>query len=266
MPGARIALPGADELIAGCDWLAGAPVPAVTELLAASRAVRLAEGHELYGSEERPERLFVLLAGRVGAWRGAPRAALPGVARGAGGSVGGPVELPVQGPAGPGVWYWIGDVAMTTMCLENVVAGIPYFATMKALSGGTDVLIVPAAALDRLLDVHPRTALEIARHVARRLQAFTEQATDLALLDVARRVAKYLVQHRTENTVELPLRQSDLADRLAASRQRVNTALAHFARRGWVVPEGRGRYRITDLAALRAYAGEPHDTGAERHS
>lgn len=229
--------------VAGCDWLEGVPTDLVDALVAASTWRRLAPGDLLVRSGDAPDHLYVAVSGRVGAWRGAD---------------GGP-------PGGHGVWYWISGEPPVTMGLENLVADSRWFASLWVQEPDTDVLVVPAAAVHALLAAHPPAALAVAAHIARRLQAFTEQVADLALLDVSRRVAKYLLEHRDGDRITLPDRQADLADRLAASRQRVNAALALFDRRGWIRPSGRGRWVIVDAVALDRYAGTAHAHRRERH-
>ena len=236
-----------DATIARCDWLADVPVALVDALVAASEWRRCGPGDVLVRSGDSPDHLYVAVSGRVGAWRGAD-----------GRPPGGP-------PGAHGVWYWISGEPPVTMGLENVVADSRWFASLCVQEPATDVLVVPAAAVHTLLAAHPPAALAVATHIARRLQAFTEQVADLALLDVARRVAKYLLEHRDGTRIVLPDRQADLADRLAASRQRVNSALALFDRRGWIRPEGRGRWVIVDAVALGSYAGTAHAEGRERH-
>ncbi|MHA3704846.1 Crp/Fnr family transcriptional regulator [Jatrophihabitans sp. YIM 134969] len=232
-------------VVARCDWLRGVPSPLVGDLVAASQWRCLGTGEVLAASGDAPDQVFVAVSGRIGAWRGID---------------GRPPE-----PGGHGVWYWISGEPPVTAGLENLVADSRWFASLCVQAPDTDVLVVPAAAVHALLAAHPPAGVAVAAHIARRLQAFTEQVADLALLDVARRVAKYLLEHRDGPRVLLPDRQADLADRLAASRQRVNAALALFDRRGWIRSEGRGRWLVVDAAALDRYAGASHAENRERH-
>ena len=232
--------------VGACDWLEDVPAAVVDDLVAASTWRTLDIGDLLVRSGDAPTEVFVVVGGRVGAWRGAD---------------GGPPGA----PGAHGVWYWISGEPPVTIGLENLVADSRWFASICVQAPATEVLVVPAAAVHTLLAAHPPAALAVAAHVARRLQAFTEQVADLALLDVARRVAKYLLEHREGDRIVLPDRQADLADRLAASRQRVNAAFALFDRRGWIRPEGRGRWLIVDAASLDRYAGTAHAHRRERH-
>ncbi len=224
------------------DWLASASSKTLTRLVGQSTLLALAEGEVLYGSEEPADRLFVLIEGRVGAWR---------------------ARHGDQPDDGDGIWYFICDAPLTTLCLENVITDIPYFATMRVLSETASVLAVPGSALTDIVDAERGIGLEIARHIARRLQGFTEQATDIALLDTSRRLAKYLTRLVDDEDRTTPMTQTELAARLGTSRQSVNTALARFAHRGWIVNAGHGSYRVLDPGALRLHAGALPPSGAE---
>jgi hypothetical protein len=72
----------------------------------------------------------------------------------------------------------------------------------------------------------------------------TGTAADLVFLDLARRVAKYLMEH-----LDVGLLQGQLAARLGASRQRVNGVLGDFERRGRITTAGQ-RITVSDRAAM----------------
>lgn len=192
----------------------------------------------LYRATHPPDAFFVLLHGRVGAWRGGPTHA-------------------------DSMLYFITECRHESLCLENVVARLPYFATMRSLADGTAVLRVPASLLPVMLAADPDLGLAIARHIAVRLQIFTEQMTDLGALPVMRRVAKYLLDQLTPDSdlVVIPLRQAELASRLGAARQSVNQSLATLAHRGIVEVVGRGVYHVHDRQTLRTLGrgGTPDD-------
>src|SRR3954454_201052 len=116
--------------------------PTVEELGAIEWFRRLDPGHlaavarlctvEMLGREavldksgHAPDAFFVLLQGRVGAWRGDPTD---------------PESM----------LYFVRDRRFESLCLENVVADIPYYATMRALVDGTRVLRIPASVLPGL--------------------------------------------------------------------------------------------------------------------
>ncbi|MHC1561311.1 Crp/Fnr family transcriptional regulator [Actinomycetospora sp. C-140] len=219
------------EEIAGIEWfrrLSPAHVAAVAD---ACSVVTLARDEALYRSGEAPDAFFVLLHGRVGAWRGEPTD---------------PESM----------LYFVSDRRHESLCLENVVADIPYFATMRGLLDATRLLRVPATVLPAMLEADRELGIAIARHIAERLQAFTEQMTDLGSLPVTRRVAKFLLasQQAGSDLVVVPLRQAEIASRLGAARQSVNQALASLGQRGIIEAVGRGVYHLLDRPALVALA------------
>lgn len=229
----------AGAMVEDTDWLAVTPADGVRRLVEESDEMWLERGDLVY-SPGPPKHAFILVAGRTGAWRG--RSDAPG----------------------DGVYYYITDAPLTTLCLENVIADIDYYGSMRVLSESAHVLAVPARALEQLLADHPATGLEIARHVARRLQGFAEQSVDLALLDTGRRLAKYLTRLAGPDGRTASMTQHELAGRLGMSRQSVNAGLSRFVQRGWMVRTGEGTYQLTDQQAMRQHAGERHDTGAEQ--
>ncbi len=70
-------------------------------------------------------------------------------------------------------------------------------------------------------------------------------------LDVPGRTAKRLLELAGgDDEFKLPVTQEELAGMVGASRERVNKALALFARLGWLEVKGRGRYKFLDRPAL----------------
>ena len=56
------------------------------------------------------------------------------------------------------------------------------------------------------------------------------------------------------DVVRTRMTQTDLAERVGASRQSLNAALQSFQRRGWLTV-GAQEYRIRDVEALRRFVG-----------
>lgn len=224
--------------LAGCDWLAGCPATVLAELAAASTVVALAPREELLRAGGPGDRVSVLLSGRLSSVHDAGR--------------------------GLTAWLCVAHEPLTTFGLENVLAGMPFLASLGALDEPTTVLTVPGEAVLAALAAHPPLGLPVSRHLARRVQWAAEQAVDLAVLDVRRRVAKYLVL-RVDAAGRTPgLRQLDLARRLGASRQSINAAASSFVQRGWLSPPGPdGSHRVLDRAALAACAGNPVPAGGD---
>src|SRR5438270_419311 len=112
---------------------------------------------------------------------------------------------------------------------------------------------------DRPLDPYVRVAScsrqrRCRRVPERRLLDTTELFTALAdavFLDVPGRTAKRLLELAGgDDEFKLPVTQEELAGMVGASRERVNKALALFARLGWLEVKGRGRYKFLDRPAL----------------
>lgn len=219
------------EDLAEIEWFRRLPPEVLARSARSCTVVTLGRDAVLYRSGARADAFFVLLRGRVGAWRGDPT---------------GPESM----------LYFVTDRRHESLCIENVVADIPYFATMRGLLDDTRVLRVPAALLPDMLDADRELGIAFARHIAERLQSFTEQMTDLGSLPVARRVAKFLLASRQHGSdlVVVTLRQAELASRLGAARQSVNQALATLVQRGMITTVGRGVYQIRDHAGLVALA------------
>ncbi|MBV9659713.1 MAG: Crp/Fnr family transcriptional regulator [Acidimicrobiales bacterium] len=134
----------------------------------------------------------------------------------------------------------------------GVLARAPRSASVEALTDGQG-LSVPASAINDLLERRPEVARSLLLAVARHVYRATGTASDLAFLDLPRRVAKYLLERWTTaeeaSAIDVGLSQRELAARLGASRQRVNAALAEFQRRGWITLEGQ-KLSVRDPRAL----------------
>jgi CRP-like cAMP-binding protein len=91
----------------------------------------------------------------------------------------------------------------------------------------------------------------VTRLLARWLRATDEALADAVFLDVPGRTAKRLLELAgADDEFKLPVTQEELAGMVGASRERVNKALALFARLGWLEVKGRGRYKFLDRGAL----------------
>ena len=127
----------------------------------------------------------------------------------------------------------------------------PRSADARAL---TDSTVAVASATSRCADAlreRPELLWVIVRLLAERLRATDEALADAVFLDVPARTAKRLLELADgQDQFTLPLTQEELASMVGASRERVNKALALFARLGWLEIEGRGRYQILDRQSL----------------
>ena len=98
-----------------------------------------------------------------------------------------------------------------------------------------------------LITAHPRVGLQLLGRLSQRLRRSNNELSDLVFSDVPGRVAKAIMDLGTQFGVEKDdgyhvnhdLTQEELAQRVGASRETVNKALADFAGRGWVRLEPR---------------------------
>jgi CRP/FNR family transcriptional regulator, cyclic AMP receptor protein len=137
--------------------------------------------------------------------------------------------------------------------------GSPRSASVVALKS-TSVFMLPRARLLELMSHNHGLADEFLKLVGRRIRKLTEQAGDLAFLDLGGRLAKLLLQlsarqgHVHSVVLDRGLTQSDLAAMIGASRPAVNRALQSFAARGLIAIQGR-TVVLRDLDGLRKRSG-----------
>lgn len=121
--------------------------------------------------------------------------------------------------------------------------------------------VITGDQLRAFLDARPRVSGVLLRWVIRRLHVADRRRTETGSLDVAHRLARFLVElgdqngrvHAGGTDVDIPLTQDELASLIAASRDSVVRALTSLRARG-LVTTGRRRITITDVDRLRRYA------------
>jgi CRP/FNR family transcriptional regulator, cyclic AMP receptor protein len=140
----------------------------------------------------------------------------------------------------------------------------PRSATVMALEPST-LLAVARSTVLALLSDRPEVTEALLRGLGATVRRLTEQAADLALLDLTGRVAKLLVtlgdqqlapeaDQAAGQVLELRLTQTDMAQMVGGTRQSVNQILSGFAARGLI--EVRGRTIVLRRPAdLRRRAG-----------
>jgi CRP/FNR family cyclic AMP-dependent transcriptional regulator len=128
--------------------------------------------------------------------------------------------------------------------------GAPRSADGRALTE-LSVAVLPFEPVRAVLREQPELLWVMVRLLAERLRATDEALADAVFLDVPARTAKRLLELADgKDQFTIPLTQEELASMIGASRERVNKALALFARLGWLEMEGRGQYKILDRQAL----------------
>lgn len=139
----------------------------------------------------------------------------------------------------------------------SLVDGRPRSASVE-VAEPAKVLIISRSAWDELTKQHPSLSDALMRSLATTLRRLTDQAADLALLDLPGRVAKLLIRSYEglgrPSALDLRLTQTDIANMVGGSRQSVNQILGHLAGRGYI--EARGRIIvIKDPESLKRRAG-----------
>ena len=118
------------------------------------------------------------------------------------------------------------------------------------------ILTLSRAAIVQIIEEHPALAVALLERLSNMVGRVTGVASDLVHLDLAQRVAKYLLQ-KTDGTEDgrLGVTQTELAASVGASRQRVNNCLQEFQRNGWIDIESR-RLTVRDREALEGVVGD----------
>jgi CRP/FNR family transcriptional regulator, cyclic AMP receptor protein len=118
----------------------------------------------------------------------------------------------------------------------------------------SEVLSIPYGPLQEIYEARPSLLWSVVKLLANRLRNTDVALADSVFLDVTGRTAKRLLEMAGESDeFVLPITQEELAGLVGASRERVNKAISSFIRLGWIDQRER-RYRIVkrDQLALRA--------------
>jgi CRP/FNR family transcriptional regulator len=134
---------------------------------------------------------------------------------------------------------------------ENINA-VPVFeerrdATTARAMSPVHCLLLPRAALLRLLTRHPDLALAALRELAGQLRELVVLVEDLAFRSVRERLARQLLKEAGEGTAELT--HQELAERTGTVREIAGRALRQLAQEGLVRLE-RGRVIVLDRDGL----------------
>ncbi len=188
-------------------------------LRASMTLVKVTKGHTLFKEGEEGDRLFVVLDGKLKLGKSSPDG-----------------RENLQEILGPGEMF--GELSLFDPG--------PRTATATAITDAKLLMLPHEKVLD-LITSQPAVSLELLRRLAQRLRDSRGEQSDLVFVDVPGRVAKAIIDlgERFGETkddglhVKHDLTQEELAQRVGASRETVNKALADFAARGWVSLEPR---------------------------
>jgi CRP-like cAMP-binding protein len=214
---------------------------ALAKLAALARMRELARGEQLFLAGEKAAGLFVIVSGRIRAYRVNAQ--------------GREQTIHTEGPG-------------ATLAEVPVFDDGPYPATAVA-EESTAVLFLPRDDVHRFMLEHPEVGLIALKLMAQRLRGHAELVDALALQQVGQRLARFLLAQsrdlgvRTDAGLEMDLALSneELASRIGSVREVVSRALTRLERDGLIaqVPAQRGKIRrltITDEIALSRYAGD----------
>lgn len=113
--------------------------------------------------------------------------------------------------------------------------------------------IISSRQFRECVTTHPDVALNLIRHLTRKVRDLTENVRSLALRDVYGRIAKTLTDLAEKNgerwIVPEPLTHQDIASRIGASREMVSRVLKDLKTGGYIHVDKR---RITITRALPA--------------
>lgn len=197
--------------------LGGLDQPAIDELSRRSRLRRYRRGETIFLQEDPGDSLFVVAHGLVKIFVTSPR--------------GDDLVLSTLGPC-----QTFGELAL--------LDGGGRSASAEA-ANDCMVVIVERAKFLEVLNQRPELIDRLMLTLGQMVRRLTEQAGDLAFLDMQGRVAKLLLQLATGDSgspaeeVDVPLSQTDLARMVGASRQTVNQILRAFQLAGFITVTGR---------------------------
>ena len=129
----------------------------------------------------------------------------------------------------------------------------PRSATATAV-GPVVVRWLRSATFDMLLDREPALMRDLLESLVSMVRETNERLTDLLVLDVAGRLAKWLLKNAaSDGCITIDHSQSMLASALGTSRVTVNRALSRFERLRLIAIDGR-QVQLLDVDGLRSIA------------
>jgi len=138
---------------------------------------------------------------------------------------------------------------------ENALIGRTSRSTSAIAREDTDLLEIPRAVFQALLDDEPQLVRRMLEIAVTRLAASNHRESALAFLNAPARVARVLremdeADRQAANKGYITLSQDELAQRTGLTRQTVARFLGDWRREGWL-RTGRGRIMLLKRAELR---------------
>ena len=209
--------------------LGSIPEPDLVALAGVSRLRTVRKGQMVCTTGDPGDTLIVVITGRL---RVVVRSA-----------DGGELVLTQIGPGGV-----IGEV--------SVADDGPRSADVETIENSS-LLLIPRAAVQEACARVPAAAQALAIAIAGTLRRLTEATSDLAFLDLPRRVAKLLLSYSTDahGLIQPQVTQGEIARQVGGARQSVNAALRAFEKRGWIALSGRS-LTLKEPGQLARFAGD----------
>jgi CRP-like cAMP-binding protein len=213
------------ELLADVDLFGDLTPQELLHLADASTTEELRRGDVLFHEDDEPDRLYVVINGRIAIAKRSIDGRESVVALMEAGDLFGEMGLFLPGRS----------------------------AEARALEQ-SQVLSIGFDPVREVYEKRPELLWGVVALLARRLETMDVALADSVFLDVTGRTAKRLVEMAAgADEFTLPVTQEELAAMVGASRERVNKAIASFVRLGWIEQSER-RYRITDREQLERRA------------
>jgi CRP/FNR family cyclic AMP-dependent transcriptional regulator len=214
------------DLLADVALFAELTPDELDQLASASEAQELRRGDVLFREDDDPDRLYVVVEGRIAI-----------------------AKRSVDGRESVVALMESGDLFGEMGLFERLGRS----AEARALEQSR-VLVIGYDPIRQVYENRPELLWGVVALLAGRLRNMDVALADSVFLDVTGRTAKRLVEMAGgADEFTLPVTQEELAAMVGASRERVNKAIASFVRLGWIAQADR-RYRITDREQLERRA------------
>jgi CRP/FNR family cyclic AMP-dependent transcriptional regulator len=135
----------------------------------------------------------------------------------------------------------------------GILSNVPRSATVTALQLSSALTLRRSVVME-LIEIRPAVAVAMLQQLADKVRRTTGAAADIVFLDLAQRVAKFLLQEAAQPSNEIQTTQAELALGVGASRQRVNSCLQEFQRDEWISLAPKS-IRLRNPDALRRLMG-----------
>lgn len=214
------------DLLSDVALLADLTADELTRVAASATASRYLRGDVVFAEGDDPDRLCVVVSGRIAI-----------------------AKKSVDGRESMVALMERGDVFGEMGLLD----GEPRSAEARALEP-CELIELPYGPLRSAYEARPDLLWGVVKLLADRLRNTDSALADSVFLDVTGRTAKRLLELAGDHDeFALPITQEELAGMVGASRERVNKAIASFVRLRWIDQQDR-RYRITNREELERRA------------